>query len=386
MWARPESERDTVPEFSLVSGGLVFRLLRRAKLAGTSIPVMRRRMVVTASIVWMPLLVLSFADQRFLPGGPGVPFLQDIEAHARFLIALPLLIAAEAFVDDRVSPLVHRFVERRIIAARDLPAFSAAVRATTRACESLTVELALIGVVYVGGVWLWRSELALADPTWYARPVGGHLALTLAGHWYAFVSIPIFQFLLLRWYVRMTFWFHLLWRISRLPLHLAAAHPDGAGGIGFLGNSVYAFSPILFAQGTLLSGLIATRILFGGQHFGAFNLYAAGLICAMVVFVLGPLLMFTPQLDRVRRKGVAAWGLLAMRELFAFEAQWRPADTEALAHISRNFSNARAMRVVPFARDDVVRLVAVTAAPLLPLVLTMFSLREVLKWLVKVLF
>jgi hypothetical protein len=36
------------------------------------------------------------------------------------------------------------------------------------------------------------------------------------------------------------------------------------------------------------------------------------------------------------------------------------------------------MRVVPFARDDVVRLVAVTAAPLLPLVLTMFSLREVL--------
>jgi len=59
--------------------------------------------------------------------------------------------------------------------------------------------------------------------------------LTAAGYWLAFVSIPLFQFILFRWYMRLVLWFRLLWQISRLNLHLTAAHPDREGGIGFLG-------------------------------------------------------------------------------------------------------------------------------------------------------
>ena len=51
-----------------------------------------------------------------------------------------------------------------------------------------------------------------------------HLHLTLAGYWYAFVSIPFFQFILLRWYMRLGVWFRLLWQVSRLNLHLSAAY------------------------------------------------------------------------------------------------------------------------------------------------------------------
>jgi hypothetical protein len=52
-------------------------------------------------------------------------------------------------------------------------------------------------------------------------------------------------------------WARLLWRISKLNLHLSAAHPDRTGGLGFLGATPYAFVPLLVAQGSLLSGLIA---------------------------------------------------------------------------------------------------------------------------------
>src|SRR5664279_1124262 len=81
-------------------------------------------------------------------------------------------------------------------------------------------------------------------------------------YWYEIVSIPIFQFVLLRWYLRFFIWFQFLWQVSKLDLHLIPTHPDRAGGLAFLGKSSYAFSPILFAQGALLAGVIASRVLY----------------------------------------------------------------------------------------------------------------------------
>src|SRR5206468_6479490 len=202
-------------------------------------------------------------------------------------IALPMLLVAEVFIHERISPLARRFVERRIIETGDLPAFDAAVASTMRACNSIAWEAALLVLVYTLGFWLWQRHVALDAATWYARPAAGRFEFTLAGYWYAFTSIPIFQFMLLRLYLRMALWFQFLWRVSRLNLHLTAAHPDRAGGIGFLGDTVYAFSPMVFAQGALLSGLIATRVLYAGQSLTSFKEDAAGLVCAVVLFVLG---------------------------------------------------------------------------------------------------
>ena len=56
------------------------------------------------------------------------------------------------------------------------------------------LELALLIFVYTVGHWLWRSETGLEITTWYASPEGKNLHLTLAGTWYNWVSLPIFQF------------------------------------------------------------------------------------------------------------------------------------------------------------------------------------------------
>jgi hypothetical protein len=42
------------------------------------------------------------------------------------------------------------------------------------------------------------------------------------------------------------------------------------------------------------------------------------------------------------------------------------------------------MRIVPFGLDDIVRLAAITAAPLLPLTLLIWSVEELLTRLIKV--
>jgi hypothetical protein len=386
------------PEFSLVLGGPTFQLARRTHLSGDALEGSRRRVLAITLWAWLPLLILSVIEKHAIGGAIHIPFLHDIEVNVRFLIALPILILAELVVQERISPLVRRFEERRIVVTEDLPAFDAAIKSSLRARDSVAVEAILVVVVYTLGLWIWRSQVALDNPTWYAIPEGEQLHLTWAGYWYVFVSLPIFQFVLLRWYMRLGIWFRLLWQISRLKLHLSAAHPDRAGGIGFLGKSSYAFSPILFAQGTLLAGVIASRVRYEGQSLMSFKMEAAGFVAFFVLVILSPLVMFTPMLERAQRRGAAEYGQLASRYVFAFEDKWirsgepetaalmETENIQSLADVQDVYSNVREMRIVPFGLVDMARLAATTAAPLLPLLLTIFSLPELVKFLVKIVF
>jgi hypothetical protein len=291
---------------------------------------------------------------------------------------------------------VRQFLERRIVAPEDMPRFKAAVASALRARNSVVLELALLALVYSFGLWFWRSQIALGTSTWYAWPEATHLRLRAAGYWYAYVSIPIFQFILLRWYMHLVVWFRLLWQVSRLNLRLSVAHPDHAGGIGFLAKTSYAFGPILFAQGALLAGVLASRILFDGQTLKSLMPEAAGFVAFYVVFILGPLVMFSPHLARARRQGAADYGLLAYRYVTGFEDKWirsgvpeasrllGAADLQALAGLGRSYTVVQEMRTVVFQPHDIVRLAVVTAAPLLPLALTMFSLEDLLIRVVKI--
>lgn len=386
-----------IQDFSLVLGGPLYQLYRRAHLSGDALELLLRRVLAIAAFTWLPLLLLSWFDGRAIGGGIKIPFLYDIEAHARFLVALPALVIAELVVHRRTGPVIRRFVERRIVVDKDLPKLTAAVDSALRARNSVALEVSLLVLVYTLGLWLWRSDIAVGVATWYAVPEGEHLNLTLPGYWYAYVSIPIFQFILLRWYMRIALWFRLLWQVSKLNLHLTGAHPDRAGGIGFLGKSSYAFAPILFAEGTLMSGLIASRVVYQGQDLLSFKMEAAGTIFAMVLGILGPLVMFSWKMDLAKRKSSADYGLLANRYVFGFEEKWLrgsppdigellgTGDVQSLADLGNSYLVVGEMRIVPFGIKDVGRLAAATAAPLVPLTLTIFSFEELVTRLFKVL-
>ncbi len=394
-------DRATSPaatEFSLVLGGPLFQLCRRAHLSGDALELVYRRVLAISLFAWLPLLFFSALERHAIGGAIKIPFLHDIEANVRFLVALPVLIIAELVVHERISPLVRRFVERRIVVTEDLPAFDAAVHSALRGRDSIASELGPLVLVYTLGLLVWRSQVALAESTWYAMPEAKQLHLTLAGYWYVFVSIPVFQFILLRWYVRLAIWFRLLWQISRLHLHLVAAHPDRAGGIGFLGNGSYAFGPILFVQGGLLAGFIATRVLYEGRGLLSFKMEAVGFVGFFVLVILGPLVMFAPLLDRTKRKGSNKYGLLANRYLLRLDEEWKwggaseaselPGTEEIrpVGNVEKIYSAVHRMRLVPFGAEDITRLAAATAAPLLPLALTIFSVADLVKLLIKTVF
>src|SRR4029453_11737513 len=95
---------------------------------------------------------------------------------------------------------------------------------------------------------VWRELSFMSVPTWYATAQQGG-GLTLAGTWYAYVSVPLFQFLLLRWYYRMVIWMRFLWHASRIRLNVSAMHGDRMAGLVFLAKTVYAFVPLAMAHG-----------------------------------------------------------------------------------------------------------------------------------------
>jgi hypothetical protein len=384
------------PDFSLVFGGPLYQMLRRTHLTGSTLRLLRRQVALSVLVCWVPLAVLSLAQAHFL-GGAKLSFFRDIETHVRFLVSLPVLILAEMLVHERIWPVVKRFVERRVITAEQLPKFYAAINSAIRMRNSAIVEIALLVFVYTVGIWTWRHNNALDVASWYASPQGGQMNFTMAGHWFEFVSVPVFQFILLRWYIRILIWSCFLLRVSRLKLHLLPAHPDRVGGLGFLGKSTIAFAPLLFAQGALLSGQIASRIFYNGQSLLAFKLTILGFVILLVVAVLAPLFSFTPQLARARREGFAEYGALASSYVMDFDQKWLRSkvndekllgtgDIQSLADLGNSFAVVREMRTVPFVTDDVIRLLVVTVAPLVPLLLTIMPLDQLVTQAIKIIF
>ena len=144
----------TPPDFSLVLGGPLFQLCRRMRLSGDALEWLHRRILATTVFVWLPLLLLSLLQNHPFGRLIKIPFLMDVEANARFLIALPVLIAAELVVHQRISPLVRRFVERGIVTIEDLPRFNAAVNSALRSRNSVAVEGTLLVFVYTVGLWI----------------------------------------------------------------------------------------------------------------------------------------------------------------------------------------------------------------------------------------
>lgn len=383
-------------DFSLVLGGPIYQFFRKSHLAGDALEMLYRRLLIITMLAWLPLLLLAAVGSS--AGNVGViSFLRDVEVQVRFLIAIPVLVGAELIVHSRIRPVVRRFVERRIVLPQDLPRFDSAIESAIRLRNSIPLELGLILIVYTLGLWLWQSRVAIAAPTWYAQP-GGRWHLTPAGYWYVFVSIPILQFLLLRWYLRFFIWFRFLSHVSRIDLNLISTHPDRCAGLAFLGKSSYAFGPILFAQGAMLTGLVASRVLYRGESLLSFKLQIGGFVAFFVLAILGPLVMFTPGMARAKRKGLADYGLLAQRYVEGFEQKWihrDPApsedllgasDIQSLADLGNSYGMVRDMRAIPFGLEDITRLAIATAAPLLPLLLTVFSPEELIMRVIKIVF
>jgi len=348
-------------------------------------------------LTWLPLLMLSLVYGQALGGAVRVSFLYDLEMHVRFLVALPLLLVTEWVVHSRLRPVVLQFIDRGIITPENRAGFDACIQSALRLRNSLLIEISLVVLVLTLGHRLFFEQIILNTSIWYATGATSELQLSPAGVWLAYVSLPVYQFIFLRWLFRIGVWAWFLWSVSRLDLYLVSTHPDKAAGLGFLDQSALAFVPFLLAQGALLSAMIAERILYQGTELMAFKLEIAVFIVFVMILVLGPLSVFAPKLANAKREGLLSYGALASRYVREFDNKWLrggadsnesfigSGDIQSLADLNNSFEVVNSMQLFPFGKKTVLQLAVVALLPLLPLLLTIISLEDLVKRLIGIL-
>jgi hypothetical protein len=390
----PKFPRDE-PDFSLVLGGPLYQLYLRTRLARPPLKLLHRRMVVIPLICWLPLWPLAAAAGHLSSGVP-VPFFRDPEVHIKLLVALPILIAVEVLAHARIQNVVAQFRERNIVSQEDLPHFEKMVASAMRLRNSVVMELGLFAAVVAIGYWMWGQNVkltvsSLSISSWYAINDGFRMHPTAAGEYYAFVSLTIFRFILLRWYFRLLIWYRFLWEVRGLPLHFNLYHPDRAGGLGFLSESLIAFAPVFVAQTTSLAAVFYARILYAGTRLQDWTMEIACAVLLFVLLLILPLGFFAVQLDRAARKARIEFGSLGSHYVDEFRDKWilgrgrageallGTSDIQSLADLANSYQVVSGISLLPVSKQAFIRLVVVIVLPLLPLMLTVFPLSEIIK-------
>lgn len=349
------------------------------------------RAVVAAAVAWVPLLLLSMFQG---PGRHG--FLPDLSAHARYLVAIPLLVGAEAWCLPQLAAIVRHFAAGGLIGPGDRPRWEALVAEARRRLDHRGVEVVLAVGAYAVSVAVGGVLYSRARGTW-ASPAG---VLSPAGWWQTLVSQPLFLLCVLAWLWRVVVWARLLWGLSRLQLRLVPAHPDRAAGLRFVGVSLRAFAPVALAIGVVVAARLAGEVVSGARSPAAFSRSGTVILAVVASVVLfgGPLLVFVGPLYRARMRGVLEYGALASGLGRHFEARWlrraRPLEPDALAapdfsattDLYSIVSNVHAMIPVPAGVRDLAPLVVATLLPFIPLVFLVMPFSAVVKGVTGALF
>lgn len=360
----------------------------------------RTRIVGFLAWTWLPLAILALAEGRAMGPSPRHCLLLDFGTYARFFLAVPLLIVAEAVVGPRLRAAGWQFVHGGFIRPEDYPAFDQAIARAAKRRESVWAELIIIAVAFAGA-WLFTAETVAGEviASWRSPAApDAALGISFTALWYRLVAVSILQFFWYRWLWRLAVWSGFLWTMSRLELNVLGTHADQAGGLGFLGTAHTSLGIFAFALSSVLSAEVANLMVFQGANIEAFRLHFTVLLVVVQLILLGPLLMFVPVLIRARLAWLRDYSLLVTRYNRAFHEKWirggaaadepllGSADIQSLADLANSFESIRGFKAVPFSLRVVIQLALVTSLPSLPLLLLVMPVSQILELLAKAVF
>jgi hypothetical protein len=369
------SSHSTPEDFALMYGGPFFRLKRKFGLEHPEHPVRDPAIqaLLTWSLAWAPLFFLSWLQ------GNTREFLAAGSVHAELLLGLTGLVAGERYVNISVAAAARRPLLIALLPAPELSQYRAILEHAARLRERGLAELMLLILAY--GMSL--AQIVLGFEPRFAFRDG---MLTLAGLWYTAVSQPLFLFVLLRWAWRFGIWCDVLFRLSRLDLHLTPTHADRTGGLQYLAICQASFSVGVFAVGCVVSSL--TRGESGSLAEGGLLSYARSqvLFAVIALAILNlPLISFSRKLVDAKRMADERFSALMARHARDFERKWfglplaasplGKREMSSQADLSSAFEQARKMRWLPF---GIRPFLGVVTSAFLPLVTRLLADRQLL--------
>jgi hypothetical protein len=275
-----------------------------------------RLMIGAMLIGWLPPFLLVALQSLVAGDGSLHSFLTDYGVMARTLIAVPLLILAQAAAAPRLDAIVGYFRDAGLVRGADSARFGEIVRSTCRLRDSAIVEIVIVAAAIAFSALFWSVPVSL--PQWHRTGS----APSLASWWHEFISLPILLLLVLGWLWRLTLWVRFLFQVSRLDLLLIPSHPDGAGGLKFLGMSLEALALPALALSSVVAGPIANQVFHHGMPIMGFRAPVLVFIGLLVAMLAGPLLLFSVKLLAAMRQGMLDYGAMARDIGVQLENRW----------------------------------------------------------------
>jgi hypothetical protein len=395
----PDISHHPEVSFSLVQGGPPYRIQQKLGLIprrGLGIP---RRVLCFMLLTWVPVMAWAIINGRVFAGVVTEPLLQHFGVHVRCLVAIPLLIAAEAVAEGISRRIVPYFVTSGLVTEATKPRFVEILQQAVRLRDSW-VAAAVMAALAVLLAWRFTGtggalhEDALS---WAVSHETGRLRLGFGGWWFLFVVRPVFSFLLLHWVWRLVVATMLFWRVAHLDLRLVPTHPDRAGGLGFLSRAPFAFSPVVLAMSAVIASHWAHQILYHGAHVTDFKLPLGLFTAVRLVMFLGPFFLFAPPLGQLKRRSLLAYGALVGEHGRLVQRRWiggEPLESDALldapelgpvADTISMYEAVERIRPVPLGKQSVIAIVAPSLLPMVPVAAIEVPLKDTLLKLLGVL-
>jgi hypothetical protein len=379
-----------IGDFLIARGGPYYDLQQRLGLLREEALRAGRRAVILVGLAWGVPLVLSAVAGNAIGASATRPFLLDLGAWARFFIAIAIFVLMERLVEERLRVHLGHFVRAPLLAPGAMPAAADAVARALRRRDAWPAEL----VCLLAGYAITLSGVAIlltaGSSSWLVTVAPDGTSLTAAGWWCALVSSPLFWFLLLRWLWRHAVWGMLLRDLARLELRLVATHPDGAGGLAFIGQYPNAFTALVFAMSCALGAAIARTLLHGEMAAATYGQLMAAWLVVVVILFGAPLLAFTKPLRQLKEATLLAAGAVATRRERASErellggnlAAASDADAAAAGDIpdaAKLYAVAGKLSTFLISRSAIVPVAAAALLPLVAAGATQLPIRELLK-------
>lgn len=359
-------------DFLIGRGAPFFDLQRQMRLLSRRQLNSGRRAVLCISLTAVAPLVLGL----LFGGAQGVQrMLFSPEFMTRFVLFVAICFLMERSVEVRLQGFLRRFEDSGLLdeneRAHGASAVSRAIALRNSwLAEAVCVLLAVLPSVLIVLMQPTETEIGLLS-----RLRENGQSITAAGWWIIVVSNPVYWFLVYRWFWRIIVWCVLLYWISRLDLRLVATHPDGVGGIAFIGAYPNSFAPLVFGLSSVVAAGLFSQLATEGLDVSAYGRdMTAWLVIVLSIFTL-PLLSFRGPLGRLKEQTLREADILgtrfhraAERKLFArnlaADSSEEPSATDTPDPAAFRKA-ASALRTVPFSRAALVPLSVAALVPLL---------------------
>jgi hypothetical protein len=380
----------TVPEFSLIRGGPFYQVRKAIGIVPGKGDGLAARTAMLVAIIWLPIIIGAFAEKRLLPGEGSDPLLLHFGVHARALIAIPLLIFAEKAMERVVPPIVRQFTMAGLVIGRTSDEFGQIVRKAEALRDSVWGNVLVAGAMLASIVFPFAVPATGDEVAWAISGHGTDARIGFAGWWALYFARPVFVGLLALWVWRLFVGWQLIRWISTLDLELVPTHPDQSGGLGFVEQVSIADAWLVLAISVILAGRWAHEVLYHGVRVESLQpLIATYIVITLVVF-LGPLLLFSRNLMRFKRRALLQYSALLSAHGHLVHRKWIEGEEvgdlpildspelSCVADINAVFDAVKKMRIVPISKQAITPLLLAVAIPILPVFTIEFPIKDLL--------